>query len=62
MKLKHLQRAQSFGNGVAECFEEEAMPALIASFDCQNSISKGFCSGRTGNSENKSSKNSVLFE
>ena len=52
MKLKHLQRAQSFGNGVAECFEEEAMPALIASFDCQNSISKGFCSGRTRNSEN----------
>ena len=62
MKLKHLQRAQSFGNGVAECFEEEAMPALIASFDCQNSISKGFCSGRTRNSENESSKNSVLFE
>ena len=30
MKLKHLKRAQSFGNGVAECFEEEAMPALIA--------------------------------
>ena len=38
------------------------MPALIASFDCQNSFSKGFCSGRTRNSENESSKNSVLFE
>ena len=37
------------------------MPALIASFDCQNSVSKGFCSGRTCNSENESSKNSVLL-